>query len=360
MKQYPSVWRTFWRYLPVLIICTLFTFPIFWMGTTSLKNSEDWFRIPPRLFPATENLAANNWYLFAPTTENLSFILSVSIKPINIILDEETAQPRLNMATCPTDPAAGDRIADPALCEPLLERASQVLPQGQSEIGRFNLLGQNYIIGANHVFIKAIWNSMVVSIGSGIFSIIMATLTAYGFSRIRVPRADNILFWILSLRMLPPVAVIVPFSLIFSALNLTDTQLALIMVYSISNISFGVWVLKGFFDEISREQEEAAAMDGYGPWAIFFRVTLPLVVPGLLTVILFNLIQTTNEFLLAFVLTIREATTGPVALPQFQTAIGVEWAQISAAAALLVVPVVIFTILVRNHLVRGMSFGQLQ
>jgi len=154
--------------------------------------------------------------------------------------------------------------------------------------------------------------------------------------------------------------VIVPFSLIFTTLNLTDTQLALIMVYSISNISFGVWVLKGFFDEISREQEEAAAMDGYGPWAIFFKVTLPLVVPGLLTVVLFNLIQTTNEFLLAFVLTIREATTGPVALPQFQTAIGVQWAQISAAASLLVVPVVIFTILVRNHLVRGMSFGQLQ
>jgi ABC-type glycerol-3-phosphate transport system permease component len=210
------------------------------------------------------------------------------------------------------------------------------------------------------VFIKAIWNSMMVSILSGLFSIILATLTAYGFSRIRVPRSDNIQFWILSLRMLPPVAVIVPFSLIFSALNLTDTQLALVMVYSISNISFGVWVLKGFFDEISREQEEAAAMDGYGPWAVFFKVTLPLVVPGLLTVILFNLIQTTNEFLLAFVLTVREATTGPVALPQFQTAIGVQWAQISAAASLLVVPVVIFTILVRNHLVRGMSFGQLQ
>ena len=113
-----------------------------------------------------------------------------------------------------------------------------------------------------------------------------------------------------SLFVLALVNNVVPFSLIFTALNLTDTQLALIMVYSISNISFGVWVLKGFFDEISREQEEAAAMDGYGPWAIFFKVTLPLVVPGLLTVVLFNLIQTTNEFLLAFVLTIRESTTG--------------------------------------------------
>ena len=360
MKQPPSVWRVLLRYLPVLIVCAFFTFPIFWMVTTSLKNSRDWFRIPPRLFPANESLAADNWYLFSPTDENLKFLLTVTIKPLNVVYDEETGQPKLNMATCPTDATTSERIADPARCQPLLERASQVLPQGQSEIGRLNLFGQNYVIGANHVFIKAIWNSMIVSILSGIFSIIMATLTAYGFSRIHIPRADNLLFWILSLRMLPPVAVIVPFSLIFTTLNLTDTQLALIMVYSISNISFGVWVLKGFFDEISREQEEAAAMDGYGPWAIFFKVTLPLVVPGLLTVVLFNLIQTTNEFLLAFVLTIREATTGPVALPQFQTAIGVQWAQISAAASLLVVPVVIFTILVRNHLVRGMSFGQLQ
>jgi ABC-type glycerol-3-phosphate transport system permease component len=344
----------------VLIVCMFFTFPIFWMVTTSLKNSQDWFRIPPRLFPGSEGAAADNWYLFAPTTTNLEFLLAVSIEPLNVVMDEEMGAPRLNMATCPTDETTGERIADPARCEPLLERASQVLPQGQIEIGRFNLFGQHHIFGANHVFIKAIWNSMVVSILSGLFSIIMATLTAYGFSRIRIPRADNMLFWILSLRMLPPVAVIVPFSLIFTTLNLTDTQLALVMVYSISNISFGVWVLKGFFDEISREQEEAAAMDGYGPWAVFFKVTLPLVVPGLLTVILFNLIQTTNEFLLAFVLTVREATTGPVALPQFQTAIGVQWAQISAAASLLVVPVVIFTILVRNHLVRGMSFGQLQ
>jgi|FLYN01.1.fsa_nt_gi ABC-type glycerol-3-phosphate transport system permease component len=359
MRREPDVWRAFLRYLPVLVISSLFVFPIFWMVTTSFKNRSDWFQIPPRFFPATPELADEHWYLFAPTMENLNFLLAVSINPLNVVYDEETGEPRLNMATCPFD-EAGNRIADPARCEPLLERASQVLPEGQIEVGRFNLFGQHYLIGANHVFIKAIWNSMIVSILSGIFSIIMATLTAYGFSRIHIPRADNLLFWILSLRMLPPVAVIVPFSLIFGALNLTDTQLALVMVYSISNISFGVWVLKGFFDEISREQEEAAAMDGYGPWAIFFKVTLPLVIPGLLTVILFNLIQTTNEFLLAFVLTVREATTGPVALPQFQTAIGVQWSQISAAAALLVVPVVIFTILVRNHLVRGMSFGQLQ
>jgi len=355
----PSVLRVIWRYLPVLVISTFFIFPVFWMATTSVKNEDDWFKIPPRLFPASESLAADHWFLFAPTTENLQFLLAVTIVPLQVVLNPDTGQPKLNMATCPFDDA-GNRIADPARCEPQLQRASQVLPEGQIEIGRLNLFGQTYLIGANHVFIKALWNSIVVSLLSGLFSIIMATLTAYGFSRIRVRGADNILFWILSLRMLPVVAIMVPFSIIFQALGLSDTQLALVMVYAISNISFGIWVLKGFFDEISREQEEAAMMDGYGPWAVFFKVTLPLVMPGVLTVVLFNLIQTTNEFLLAFVLTVREATTGPVALPQFETPMGVEWARISAAATLLVVPVAIFTILIRNHLVRGMTFGQLK
>jgi multiple sugar transport system permease protein len=355
----PSVWRVFLRYLPVLMVCTFFFFPVFWMATTSVKNENDWFKIPPRLLPADEVQAAEHWYLFAPTSENLSYLLAVTVVPLQIVLDPNTNQPKLNMTTCPFDDA-GNRIADPARCEPQLQRAGQVLPQGQIEIARLKLFGQTYLIGANHVFIKSVWNSIIVSVLSGAFSIVMATLTAYGFSRIRVRRADNILFWILSLRMLPVVAVIVPFSIIFQALGLTDTQLALVMVYSISSISFGIWVLKGFFDEISREQEEAAMMDGYGPWAVFFKVTLPLVLPGIFTVILFNLIQTTNEFLLAFVLTIRDATTGPVALPQFITPLGVEWARISAAATLLVIPVAIFTILVRNHLVRGMTFGQLK
>jgi multiple sugar transport system permease protein len=359
MKRPPSVWRAFLRYLPVLIITSLFTFPIFWLVLTSFKGSDEWYRIPPSLLPSGEEAATSSDYQFVPTTANFELILSVSFRELHVVLDEETGEPRLNMATCPFDDE-GNRIADPDQCAPLLERASQVLPQGQDEIFSKSLFGNTYVVGARHVFIKAVTNSMLISMGSGVFSIIMATLTAYGFSRIQIKAADNILFWILSLRMLPPVAVIVPFAIIFRTLNLTDTHISLIAVYSIFNISFGVWVLKGFFDEVSREQEEAAMMDGYGPWAVFFKVTLPTVLPGLITVVLFNWIQSTNEFLLAFVLTVSDATTGPVALPQFQTSIGVEWAQISAAATLLVLPVVIFTILIRNHLVRGMSFGQLQ
>jgi multiple sugar transport system permease protein len=171
---------------------------------------------------------------------------------------------------------------------------------------------------------------------------------------------DNVLFWILSLRMLPAIAVIIPFSRMVRWFDLQDTYIALILVYSIFNISFSVWLLKGFFDEIPKEMEEAAKMDGYGPWKVFAKVALPLVVPGIATALVFSIIQSINEFLLAFVLTQREAVTAPVALTNvFITTFGVNWGGLSAAAIVLVAPVVVFAVLVRNHLIRGMSFGQL-
>lgn len=219
---------------------------------------------------------------------------------------------------------------------------------------------ENYQAVFNSEFMLSLRNSVVVSVISTVFSIGLGLLTAYGFSRYKFKGSDNVLFWILSLRMLPPVAVMVPFFLIFSNLKLLDKQLSLIMVYSIFNISFAVWLLKGFFDEIPIELEEAAMMDGYTPWQVFTKVSLPMVVPGIATTAVFCLIQSINEFLLAFVLTTRAATTGPVALAKFQSAIGVNWGEISAAASMLVLPVIIFTIFLRNQLIRGMSFGRLR
>src|SRR5262245_48329971 len=112
----PSIWRVFLRYLPVLIICTFFFFPVFWMVTTSLKNENDWFKIPPRLLPADDVQAGEHWYLFAPTTENLAYLLAVTVVPLQVVVDPNTGQPKLNMTTCPFDDQ-GNRIADPARCE---------------------------------------------------------------------------------------------------------------------------------------------------------------------------------------------------------------------------------------------------
>lgn len=209
-------------------------------------------------------------------------------------------------------------------------------------------------------YTDAIRNSLIIALASAVFSVTLATLTAYGLSRHGFRAKDNLLFWILSLRMLPAIAVLIPYSQMVRWFNLSDTHLAMVLVYSVFNVSFSVWLLKGFFDEIPKEMEEAAKMDGYGPWQVFAKVALPLVIPGIATALVFSIIQSMNEYLLAFVLTQREAVTAPVALTNvFITTFGVNYGGISAAASVLVAPVIVFAILVRRHLIRGMSFGQL-
>jgi multiple sugar transport system permease protein len=217
----------------------------------------------------------------------------------------------------------------------------------------------NYIDVWNSDFRRQMGNSIFVATFSTAFSIILGSLAAYGFSRYPFKQGEFVMFWILSLRMLPVIAVIVPFYLIFRTLGLLDTRLALILIYSIFNISFTIWVLKGFFDEIPVEYEEAAMLEGYSRLEIFFRVSLPLARAGLFVIVMFSLIQSMNEFLIALALTTRVAETAPIGLAKLQTFLGTDWGRISAAAVIFMTPVVIFTILIRNELIRGMSFGQI-
>jgi len=219
---------------------------------------------------------------------------------------------------------------------------------------------QNYAHALHSDFPMQIRNSLVIAVSSTVLSIVLGSLTAYGFSRYTIKSSDFVQFWILSLRMLPAIAVMVPFYLVFQALGLLDTQIALILVYSLFNISFAVWVLKGFFDEIPLELEEAAMLDGYSPPRVFLQVSLPLVRSGLAATAVFCLIQSLNEFLLAVSLTTRVAETAPVGLSKVQTLMGVDWGLLSAAAVLFMLPIVIFTLIVRNELVRGMSFGRIK
>lgn len=219
---------------------------------------------------------------------------------------------------------------------------------------------ENYTGILNSDFKQQLLNSFIIAIVSTVFSVTLGSLAAYGFSRYPLRNSNFVLFWILSLRMLPVIAVVVPFFLLFQALRLLDTHLALILTYSIFNISFSIWVLKGFFDEIPLEVEEAAMLEGYSPLEVFLRVSLPLARAGLVVSAMFCLIQSLNEFLIALALTTRVAETAPVGLAKLQTFLGTDWGRISAAATLFMLPVVIFTILVRNELIRGMSFGQLK
>lgn len=218
---------------------------------------------------------------------------------------------------------------------------------------------ENYIQVVNSWFMGNLLNSFLVAASSTVFSIAIGSLAAYGFSRRPLKGSDNILFWILSLRMLPPIALVLPLYVLFRALHLLDTHLALILIYSIFNISFTVWFMKGFFDEIPRDVEESAMLDGYRPLQVFYKVALPLVRPGLIATAIFCLIQTLIEFLIALILTNRIAVTATVGMAKFQV-LGVEWGQITAAAAIFMFPIIVFTVLVRNQLIRGMALGWLR
>src|SRR5262249_42955395 len=124
-------------------------------------------------------------------------------------------------------------------------------------------------------------NSLIIAISSTFLAVAMGTVTAYGFSRFRMPGETDWLFFILSTRMLPPVVVAIPMYLMFRSVALVDTHVGLIILYTAFNLSFSVWVMKGFMDEIPREYEEAALVDGYTRAQAFFKIVLPQAATGI-------------------------------------------------------------------------------
>lgn len=205
-------------------------------------------------------------------------------------------------------------------------------------------------------FPRHLLNSLVIAVASTALALVLGAPCAHGFARHgRFRGADSLIFWVLSLRMLPPVALAVPFFLAFSRLGLHDSLTALILLHGVANTALAIWLLRGFFEDIPRELEESAQLEGLRPWRVFFTVTLPLAGPGLAATAVLCLITSLNEFLFALVLTADRAVTAPVSLSNFQRFFGLEWGQFSSAAMLFVAPVLLFTWFVQPHLVRGMS-----
>ncbi len=200
-------------------------------------------------------------------------------------------------------------------------------------------------------------NSVVIGFGSTFLSVFLGTLAAYAFSRYRIPLKDDLLFFILSTRMMPPIAVAIPIFLMFRTLGLSDTHLGMILLYTAVNLSLSVWLLKGFIDEIPREYEEAALIDGYTRLQAFRKVVLPQAATGIAATAIFCLIFAWNEYAFAVLLTSGTAQTAPPFIPTIIGVAGQDWPAVAAGATLFLLPVMIFTILLRRHLLRGITFG---
>lgn len=206
-------------------------------------------------------------------------------------------------------------------------------------------------------FLRSFGNSLVSSTLATVLSLVIGVPAAYALTRWRFPGRSRVALWILVTRMAPPIAFTIPFFLAYRWLGLQDTVLGLAIVYLTFNLAVVIWLMQTFFEAIPPALEEAAYIDGCGVWQAFWRVTLPLTAPGLAATAVLCFVFSWNDFFYALILTRTNAMTAPVAIVNFLQYEGWEWGRIAAGGTLVMFPVVLFTLLVRKWLVRGLTAG---
>lgn len=288
----------------VVLYAVITILPLLWIIATSFKSPADAIAYPPKV-------------VFEPTLEGY----------VNLFTTRSRATPE-----------ALEALGPPEAWYDAIVRQYGMVISGPSRYGERFL------------------NSVIIGFGSTFLSVFLGTLAAYAFSRFKVPLKDDLLFFILSTRMMPPIAVAIPIFLMFRTLGLSDTHLGMILLYTAVNISLAVWLLKGFIDEIPREYEEAALIDGYTRFQAFRKVVLPQAATGIASTAIFCLIFAWNEYAFAVLLTSGQAQTAPPFIPTI-IGVGKDWPAVSAGTTLFLIPVMVFTILLRKHLLRGITFG---
>lgn len=212
-------------------------------------------------------------------------------------------------------------------------------------------------VWVDHNFIQYLTNSLIVSAGTVFVSVPIGSLAAYALSRIPRQRSGPILSALFTIRMFPHMLLAIPFFVMGSFLNLIDSYVLLILALIAINQPFTIWLMHGFFLDIPRDLDEAAALDGCSSWQTFKTVILPLARPGMTVAALFSLLLSYNEFLFALVLTGVDTKTLPVAIASFG---GEDISSLSLAAAGaigIMLPIVIIMMLLQRHLVRGLTVG---
>jgi multiple sugar transport system permease protein len=289
----------------VILYAVVTLVPLVWILLTSIKSPPDSISYPPKVF-------------FTPSAEGYCNLFTT-----------RSRQTEEYISALP--PAASD-------CEQLARSKSMVVAGPSNYVPR-------YI------------NSLIIAFGSTALSVCLGVMAAYAFSRFKVPGKDDLLFFILSTRMMPPIAVAIPIFLMYRELGLSDTKLGMILLYSAVNVSLAVWLLKGFIDEIPREYEEAAMIDGYTRLQAFRKVVLPQATTGIVATAIFCLIFSWNEYAFAVLLTSGEAQTAPPFIPIIIGEGGQDWPAVAAGTTLFLIPILVFTVLLRKHLLRGITFG---
>jgi multiple sugar transport system permease protein len=204
---------------------------------------------------------------------------------------------------------------------------------------------------------KSLLNSLIVAVSSSLLALVLGAPAAYALARFDFRGKSNLWFWIISNRFISPIVVAVPFFLLARDLSLLNTRLALVLVYLTFNLPLVIWLCIDQFRAVPREVEQAAFVDGAGPWRVFSTIALPLAIPGIAVSGILCFVFSWNEFLFSLVLTREEARTAPVEAANFMTGFGVLWGEMMATGTLIVLPVVVFAALASRYLVRGLTMG---
>lgn len=218
---------------------------------------------------------------------------------------------------------------------------------------------ENYVnIFALYPFGDYLRNSLVVTSAATAISLVLGLPAAYALTRLQIRQKENIALWFLSLRVLPPIGVVIPFFILLRNAHLLDNPIGLVLVYLTFNVPFVIWVSRGFFREVDAEIQDAALVDGCSIYGVFLRVVLPVARGGVAATAILTALYTWNEFIFALVLTSTEhAMTMPVAVTLFIRETGIGWGNIGAAAVFMFLPMFILTLSVQRYIVSGLSLG---
>lgn len=291
------------RDVVAVVITALFIFPIFWWALTSIKPNS-----------AVFDKDRVVWFDFAPT---------------------------------------------------LINYAVTLFGRSRSDIAIDAGLGMGVAGASAYDSRMSILESIIITLGSTFITISVAVMAAYALSRMNFRGRNAYLGWVLGQRFMPPVAILVPLVMTYKAVGMRDTDnywlglLGLMLIYSLMNLPIALLLLKSFFDDISKDVDEAAMIDGATRWQVFYKIALPLVRGGLAAAAVLTFIFSWTEFLLSLFLT-TDIRTVPVKIQTFVTSTGNEWGFIAALGTAAAIPSFIFILLVQKHLVRGLTLGSLK
>ncbi|MCS7128309.1 MAG: carbohydrate ABC transporter permease [Sulfolobales archaeon] len=226
---------------------------------------------------------------------------------------------------------------------------------GLFELTRITL--ENFEEAYRYGAYSAITNSIIVTVGGVSIALILAVLASYAFSRFAIKGKNILMFYILSTRMMPPITLIIPIFIMFFNIGLKGTYLGLILVYAMMSIPLSIWMIKSFIDDIPKDIDQAALVDGHSTMFILFKIIIPMVIPGIAASAAFAAIMLWNEFLFALLLSGVDTKPTSVLLSSIRGERGFNWGRVAAIEVVYILPIIVLVFWLQKYMLRGLTFG---